>query len=86
MYPILMIHYCVFCVKIMTRKILDVVDLLVSLKLSFKSLFINLFFKLLKVGLFVGDFHIPQSLTFLFLQLFAIFVNLNSLLVESLLL
>jgi hypothetical protein len=59
-------------------------EFFLGLELAIQGLLVNLLLNLLKIGLLVGNFHIPQSFYFLLLQLVSILVDLQSLLVKSL--
>lgn len=52
--------------------------------MALQGLLVNLLLNLLQIGLLVGDFHLPQSLAFLLLELVSILVDLQRLLVKSL--
>lgn len=64
---------------------LDMSLFFLRFQLSLKSFFVDLLFELLQIGLFVRDFHVSQSFLFLFLELFAILIDLDCLLVKLLL-
>ena len=70
----------------MSCEVLDVTKFLVCLQLSLQGLFVDFFFQLLSVGLFICDFHVSESFTLLFFELFAVLVDLDSLLIEGFLL
>jgi hypothetical protein len=58
----------------------------VGLELSLEGLLVDLLLELLGVGLLVGHLHIPEALALLLLELPAVLVDLQRLLVEGLLL
>ena len=84
--PILHKIYSIFCIEVMSREILYVIQLLLSLQFPLQSLPITLLFKLLEIGLLIRYFHIPQTLAFLLLQLASILIYLQCLLIELFLL
>lgn len=79
-------NYCVFCKEVMACEVLYVAQFLVCFQLSVEGFFVDFFFQLLSVCLFVGEFHISESFGLLFFELSAVLVDLQSLLVEGLLL
>jgi len=70
----------------MSCEVVDVTKLLVCRQLSLQRLFVDFFFQLLSVGLFICHFHVSESFALLFFELFAVLVDLDSLLIKGFLL
>ena len=76
--------YSVLGEEVMTSDVLDVVELFLGGEIPVKGFPVHFFLKLLVVGLFGGNFHILKPLGFLLLELFAILIDLDGLLVKDL--
>lgn len=57
--PTLFQTYSVFCIEVMSREVLYVIELLLSLQFPFQRLSVAFLFELLEIGLLISYFHIP---------------------------
>jgi len=78
-----MCEYSILGKEVVASDILYMFQFFLCGKISIESLLIGFFLKLLEIGLFSGNFHISQSLSFLLFKLFSILIDLDGLIVED---